>query len=551
MRSSKGWRRTARHQVLDSLETSVGKQPRTNSAEKWLIVNEWDSESDAEKSESNVPSAGLLQAAGGGSRIVHRTWKLFKAWDNTSRAPPQRLKPAYPAPGTSEIGDKVRLRRGTRGLTPLDGALLNAPEIANGWNTLLGAVRNRNSLPADVRELIILRVAARNAAAYEWIHHEHVGRDAGLTTDQLALLRDLTIEAPAVASPSPFTALQAAAFAFADESTRHSKISDRVYQALRAEFEKQLPKGITVEQQLTEALVTTGTYNMVSRFLLAADVDDHARVMMPFPSAHCQERTLFVAPGVTINAYVVKHDAEENKPWLVFVNSLMTDYTMWEGAMARLSVNYNLIAYDQRGHGKLADDIAMILHQVGVSTPVKAVIGVSQGGATTFNFAIRHTDKYEKIVVCDTQIKSPEANIKAWDDRIALAKEKGMSALADATVPRWFPGGSPLVSGAQSHLVRPMVENTRLEGFIAGARALQGYDLSHGISEALKGKKALLIAGERDGKLPEGLKKLSDQLASEGRDVDFYEVPNAGHLPVFLDNGLQDWLARVERFLAE
>lgn len=427
----------------------------------------------------------------------------------------------------------------------------------------------------------ILRVAARNAAAYEWIHHEHVGRDAGLTTDQLALLRDLTIEAPAVASPSPFTALQAAAFAFADESTRHSKISDRVYQALRAEFEKQLPKGITVEQQLTEALVTTGTYNMVSRFLLAADVDDHARVMMPFPSAHCQERTLFVAPGVTINAYVVKHDAEENKPWLVFVNSLMTDYTMWEGAMARLSVNYNLIAYDQRGHGKvsesacpstqgklclalqssvpptactldqLADDIAMILHQVGVSTPVKAVIGVSQGGATTFNFAIRHTDKYEKIVVCDTQIKSPEANIKAWDDRIALAKEKGMSALADATVPRWFPGGSPLVSGAQSHLVRPMVENTRLEGFIAGARALQGYDLSHGISEALKGKKALLIAGERDGKLPEGLKKLSDQLASEGRDVDFYEVPNAGHLPVFLDNGLQDWLARVERFLAE
>lgn len=39
MRSSKGWRRTARHQVLDSLETSVGKQPRTNSAEKWLIVN--------------------------------------------------------------------------------------------------------------------------------------------------------------------------------------------------------------------------------------------------------------------------------------------------------------------------------------------------------------------------------------------------------------------------------------------------------------------------------------------------------------------------------
>ena len=200
---------------------------------------------------------------------------------------------------------------------------------------------------------------------------------------------------------------------------------------------------------------------------------------------------------------------------------------------------------------QLADDIAILLHQLGVQTPVRAVIGVSQGGATTLNFAIRHPDKFERIVVCDTQVKSPEANRKAWDDRIELARAKGMSALADATIPRWFPGGSPLVNGAQSHLVRPMVENTKLEGFIAGARALQGYDLSGGISAALKGKSALFIAGEKDGKLPEGLKKLAEQLTREGNDASFFEVPNAGHLPVFLDNGLQEWLDRVEPFLAQ
>lgn len=126
-----------------------------------------------------------------------------------------------------------------------------------------------------------------------------------------------------------------------------------------------------------------------------------------------------------------------------------------------------------------------------------------------------------------------------------------MSALADATLPRWFPPGSQLVRGAQEHLVRPMIENTKLEGFVAGARALQGYDLSGGISEALKGKKALLIAGEKDGKLPEGLSKLAEQLKADGRDVSFYQVPNAGHLPVFLDNGLQEFVERVEAFLEE
>lgn len=409
----------------------------------------------------------------------------------------------------------------------------------------------------------ILRVAARNSAAYEWIHHEHVGRDGGLTTEQLSYLRDLSKRAPSPASPSPFTPLQAAAFAFADASTRYSQVSNKVYDELKAELLKQLPRGITIEQQLVEVAVTTGTYNTVSRFLVATNVDDHANVMTPFPSSKCETRTLYIEDGVTLNVFLATHEQSAGKPWIVLVNSLLTDYTMWEGVMARLAPDYNIIAYDQRGHGEssvpprpctveeLADDIAKILHQLQVPTPIRAVLGISQGGATTLAFAIRHQDKYEKIVACDTQIKSPEANRKAWDDRIELARSKGMSALADATIPRWFPPYSSLVKGDKEHIIRPMIEGTRLEGFIAGARALQGYDLSDKISAALKGKKVLLVAGEKDGKLPEGLKKLSDDLKADGNDADFFEVPNAGHLPVFLDNGLEEWLERVQEFLQE
>lgn len=199
----------------------------------------------------------------------------------------------------------------------------------------------------------ILRVAARNAAAYEWVHHEGVGRKEGLTTDQLIWLRDLTRAAPPVASPAPFTALQAAAFALADASTRHTKVPSKVYDTLREELRKQLPAGLTVEQQLTEAAVTTGTYNMVSRFLVASDVDEHANVMTPFPAADCQTRTIFIENGVTLNTFIAKHADAGRKPWIVFVNSLLTDYTMWEGVMARLSAKYNILAYDQRGHGKV------------------------------------------------------------------------------------------------------------------------------------------------------------------------------------------------------
>ncbi len=72
---------------------------------------------------------------------------------------------------SSEVADHIRLRRGGR-LTPLDGILLHSPPVADGWNQLLSAVRTQTTLPALIRELVILRVAELNGAAYEWRAHD-------------------------------------------------------------------------------------------------------------------------------------------------------------------------------------------------------------------------------------------------------------------------------------------------------------------------------------------------------------------------------------------
>jgi hypothetical protein len=52
----------------------------------------------------------------------------FKAATNMTRIPYQS-----PTVGTSVVADAIRKRRGSRGLSPLDKALLNAPEIAVSW----------------------------------------------------------------------------------------------------------------------------------------------------------------------------------------------------------------------------------------------------------------------------------------------------------------------------------------------------------------------------------------------------------------------------------
>jgi len=151
--------------------------------------------------------------------------------------------------------------------------LLHNPAIADGWNALLGAIRTNNSLPDDVREIMILRVAVRNGAAFEWIHHEPIARKAGVNTAQLVVIRDIS-NPPSQPPIGALSDLQAAALSFADFSTVKVKVPDTIFGELRKHLN---------EDQLFEASATVAAYNMVSRLLVTLDVDDKGSVDVPQP----------------------------------------------------------------------------------------------------------------------------------------------------------------------------------------------------------------------------------------------------------------------------
>lgn len=202
----------------------------------------------------------------------------------------------------------------------------------------------------------------------------------------------------------------------------------------------------------------------------------------------------------------------------------------------------------------LADDIALILDHLKIPK-IRAAIGVSQGGATVLNFALRHPHRTECIVACDTQAVAPEANKTAWEERIRLAKSKederaGMDILSVATAARWFPAGSLYhpEGGDKAKFVLDMVAKTPLQGFEAGARALQEYDLMKG--GLLKCRlPTLLVAGEKDGggSIGQGLAGLRQLWNAEGGRVEYAEIAGSGHLPM-IDNPSQFW-DRVADFL--
>jgi AhpD family alkylhydroperoxidase len=161
-------------------------------------------------------------------------------------------------PGTqaelAEIEASILKERGR--ISPLYRVLLNSPEIAQGWESLLTAVRNRSSLPASLRELIIMRVAVLNRAQYEFDAHRPHAITAGVSEEQIELILQDKIT-------SGFSALEILVMELTDVMTRDIQVPDALYDSVKSHFN---------DREILEVVTTISAYNMVSRLLNALHV---------------------------------------------------------------------------------------------------------------------------------------------------------------------------------------------------------------------------------------------------------------------------------------
>lgn len=160
----------------------------------------------------------------------------------------------------AELIDAIRLRRGGA-LSNLDRLLLNSPELASGWNTFLGAVRQRLSLPAKLRELAICGVAKLNKADYEWVHHEPVWRAAGATEAQIAALQDVR---SAAGNDAIFDRAERATLQLTYEMTVTVSVASATLDEARSV--------LSDAKMLVELAAVISAYNMVSRMIVVTDL---------------------------------------------------------------------------------------------------------------------------------------------------------------------------------------------------------------------------------------------------------------------------------------
>jgi len=183
------------------------------------------------------------------------------------------------APTAAAAYTQLSARRSPKPLQALDLTLLHSPPVASGWSSFLGAIRTQTSLPPDVRELCICRVAVLNGAAYEWDHHAPILKSEGKLSDDV--LRELnerkawqgwedTIGGGTGAGEGEgdlgggLTERQRAVLAYTDAMTVGVKVSDEIFAGLRGFFPE--------EREVVEITATVAAYNCVSRFLVALDV---------------------------------------------------------------------------------------------------------------------------------------------------------------------------------------------------------------------------------------------------------------------------------------
>jgi AhpD family alkylhydroperoxidase len=158
-------------------------------------------------------------------------------------------------PETADLAARIAAERGE--VLHLYAMLLHSPPVAEGWLTFLTAIRQRCALPGALRELVIVRIAHLNGAAYEAEQHVPIALREGLTRAQLDAL-------PEWESADVFDPRERAVLAYCDAMTRTVHVAPEIFAALRAHFD---PRAIV------ELTATVGAYNMVSRFLEAIGID--------------------------------------------------------------------------------------------------------------------------------------------------------------------------------------------------------------------------------------------------------------------------------------
>ena len=246
----------------------------------------------------------------------------------------------------------------------------------------------------------------------------------------------------------------------------------------------------------------------------------------------------------------VRIDGPEDAPALVLVHGILADHRMWDAVAARLSARFRVVRYDLRGHGgssappapytmeQLADDVPALLDALGIARVHLA--GTSLGGMIGQQVGIRHGGRLLSLTLANTAAQ--QGAPQAWEDRIAVARQSGVAALAEPTLQRWFTPAFLQAQPQAAARVREILCGTSVEGYAGCAAAVR--DLAQVALLPRIRVPTLVIVGSEDQATPAAQGR---QIAEAIPGARLVTLPAAHQAATEVPDAFCDaWLAFVE-----
>ncbi len=143
--------------------------------------------------------------------------------------------------------------------TNLHKLLVNSPDMAKAFNGIGNFIRFKSKLDPRLRELAILQVGWLEKSEYEFTHHVRIGKEFGVTDEDIQGLFAETAGKPSKLEPLVKSVLKGAR-----EMVKDLAMSDATF----AEIKRHLSN-----EHMTDLVLTIAFYCAVVRFLATMQVD--------------------------------------------------------------------------------------------------------------------------------------------------------------------------------------------------------------------------------------------------------------------------------------
>lgn len=245
------------------------------------------------------------------------------------------------------------------------------------------------------------------------------------------------------------------------------------------------------------------------------------------------DRKLLQVNGTALH---VSTDGPPGAPWVVLLNSMAADTSMWAPQVAALAAHYRVMCMDWRGHGRsrnapapytldmLCSDVLQAMQALGVQRP--HLVGTSLGGMVGMIVAIERLAPIASLTVCSALPRVAPAMASWWNEIAAQVRREGVAMAVDGTISRWFTPAYTEANPAVVAHTRRMIEATTSDAYTGCIAAFRELDLFEDLARI--DVPTLFLVGENDpASTPEIMRGMHERVPGSR----FHVVRQAAHLP--------------------